>query len=78
MVIGPRPNINKISDKSVPTRSFAIGNSHIDVVEYAKYLGVQLDKHLAWDEQNKALRSKISRSVGFLKYAKKLLPKHTL
>ena len=26
----------------------------------------------------KALRSKIPRSLGFLKYAKKLLPKHTL
>ena len=26
----------------------------------------------------KAVRSRISRSLGFLKYAKKLLPKHTL
>ena len=78
MVIGSRPNIKKISDKLVPTPSFAIGNSHIDVVDNAKYLGVQLDKHLVWDEHTKALRSKISRSLGFLKYAKKLLPKHTL
>ena len=31
-----------------------------------------------WDEHIKALRSKVSRSLGFLKYAKKLLPKHTL
>ena len=31
-----------------------------------------------WDEHTKALRSKISRSLGFLKYAKKLLPKRTL
>ena len=78
MVIGSRPNIKKISDKLVPTPSFAIGNSHIEVVDNAKYLGVQLDKHLVWDEHTKALRSKISRSLGFLKYAKKLLPKHTL
>ena len=48
MVIGSMPNIKKISDKSVPTPSFAIGNSHIDVVDNAKYLGVQLDKHLVW------------------------------
>ena len=46
MVIGSRPNIKKISDKSVPTPSFAIGNSHIDVVDNAKYFGVQLDKYL--------------------------------
>ena len=31
-----------------------------------------------WDEHTKAVHSKISRSLGFLKYAKKLLPKHTL
>ena len=29
MVLGSRPNIKKISDKSVPTPSFAIGGSHI-------------------------------------------------
>ena len=78
MVIGSRPNLKKISDKLVPIPSFAIGNSHIDVVANAKYLGIQLGKHLLWDEHTKALRSKISRSLGFLKYAKKLLPKHTL
>ena len=31
-----------------------------------------------WDEHTKALRLKISRSLHFLKHAKKLLPKHTL
>ena len=76
MVIGSRPNLKKISDKLVLTPSFAIGNSHIDVVANAKYLGIQLDKYLVWDEHT--LRSKTSRSLGFLKYSKKLLPKHTL
>ena len=77
MVIGSRPNI-KISDKLVPTPSFAVGNSLIDVVATAKYLGVQLEKHLVWDEHTKALSSKISLSFGFLKYSKKLLPMHTM
>ena len=49
MVIGSRrPNLKKISDKLVPTPSFAIGNSHIDVVVNAKYLGIQLDKYLVF------------------------------
>ena len=74
MVIGSRPNLKKISDKLVPIPSFAIGNSHIDVVANAKYLGIQLDKHLVWDEHTKALRSEISRSLGFLKYASKAYP----
>ena len=67
MVIGSRANIKKISDKLVLSPSFAIGDSHIDVVDNSKYLGV----HLVWDEHTKALRSKISRFLGFLKYAKK-------
>ena len=66
MVIGSRPNIKKISDKSVPTPSFAIGNSQFDVVDNAKYLGVQLDKHIASDEHTTALRSRISRSLVLL------------
>ena len=65
MVIGSRPNIKKISDKLVPTPSFAIGNSHIDVVDNAKYLGVQLDKHLVWDEHTKAFKD--SSLFGFPK-----------
>ena len=78
MVIDSRPNLKKISDQLVPTPSFAIGNSQIDVVADAKYLGMQLDKYLVWDEDTKAIRSKIYCSLGFLKYAKKLLPKQTL
>ena len=42
MVIGSRPNIKKMSDKSVLTPSFAIGNSYIDVVDNAKYLEYKL------------------------------------
>ena len=68
MVIGSRPSLKKISDKLVPTPSFAIGNSHIEVVANRKCLGVQLDKHCVWDEH-----TKISSFLGFLKYVKKLL-----
>ena len=78
MVIGSRPNIKNISNRSVPNSSFAIFNSHIDVVDDVKYSVVHLDKHIVWDEHTKALRSRISRSLGFLKYAMKLFPKHTL
>ena len=44
MVIGSRPNIKKISDKSVPTPSFVIGDSHIDFVDNAKYWEYNLIK----------------------------------
>ena len=48
------------------------------MVGNVQYLGAQIDRHLAWDEHIHFARSKVSRAVGFLKYAKKLLPQDTL
>ena len=78
MVVGSRPNLKKISDKKIESPSFAIGDSQVEIVEKTKYLGVQLDQHLVWDEHTTFLRAKVSRALGFLKYAKKLLPQETL
>ena len=78
MVIGSRPNLKKISTKLVEPPSFSIGGSDVELVGNVKYLGVQIDRHLAWDEHVHFLRSKVSRAIGFLKYAKKLLPQDTL
>ena len=77
MVIGSRPNLKKISTKLVEPPSFTIGGSDVDMVGNVKYLGVQIDRHLAWDEHIQFVRSKVSRAIGFLKYAKKLLPQDT-
>ena len=58
--------------------SFSIGGSEVEMVDNVKYLGVQIDRHLSWDEHIHFVRSKVSRAIGFLKYAKKLLPQDTL
>ena len=78
MVVGSRPNLEKISEGKVQSPSFAIGDSQIEIVEKTKYLGIQLDKHLVWDECARFLRAKVSRAIRFLKYAKKILPQETL
>ena len=78
MVIGSRPNLTKMSTKPVESPSFSIGGSEVEMVDNIKYLGVQIDRHLAWDEHIHFVRSKVSRAIGFLKYAKKLLPQDTL
>ena len=70
--------IQKISAKKVQPPSFVIGDSQVKIVEKVKYLGVQLDQHLVWIEHRIVLCAKVSRAVGFLKYAKKLLPQETL
>ena len=74
MVIGSRPNLKKISTKLVEPPSFSIGGSEVEMVDNVKYLGVQIGRHLSWDEHIHFVRSKVSRAIGFLKYAKKLLP----
>ena len=76
--IGSRPNLTKISTKLVEPPSFPIGGSEVDMVDNVKYLRVQIDRHLSWDEHIHFVRSKVSRAIGFLKYAKKLLPEDTL
>ena len=55
--------------------SFSIGGSKVEMVGNVKYLGVQIDRHLSWDEH---IHIQVSRAIGFLKYAKKLLPQDTL
>ena len=65
-------------NKKVDTPSFSIGESAIDIVKHVKYLGVELDSNLDWNQHMKVLCSKVSRAIGFLKYAKKFVPKETL
>ena len=78
MVVGSRSNLKKIFDKKAQPPTFVIDDSQIEVVEKAKYLGVQLDQHLVLDEHVRNVCTKVSRDLGFLKYAKKLLPQETL
>ena len=78
MVIGSRPNLKETLTKLVEPPSFSIYGSKVEMVHNVKYLGVQIDRHLSWDENIHFARSKVSCTIGFLKYAKKLLPQNTL
>ena len=74
MVIGSRPNLKKIADKKVDTPSFSIGDSAIDLVKNVKYLGVQFNSNLDWNQHRKVLCSQVSRTIGSSKHAKKFVP----
>ena len=78
MVIGSRQNLKKIGENSVDFPAFVIDDSPVELFDSIKYLGVQVDQYLVWDEQIKSVQAKVSRSLGFLKYAKKFLPKPVL
>ena len=52
----------------------SIREEHIEVICNTKYLGVQIDENLTWKNQIKSVTEKVSRAIGFLKFAKHFLP----
>ena len=55
-----------------------IRDNELVVIQRTKYLGVQIDCSLDWKEQINAVATKVSRVIGFLRYAKPFLPKASL
>ena len=72
----------KQKHKSLKSRNEAldlkIRNNELDVVQKTKYLGVQIDCCLNWKAQIKAVSTKVSRAIGFLRHAKSFLPQASL
>ena len=68
-------NVLKSTDQNL---ELSIRGKELDIVQKTKYLGVQIDCSLDWKEQIKAVSAKVSRAIGFLKHAKKFLPRVTL
>ena len=58
--------------------SLNIQEERIENVLTAKYLGIQVDSNFNWKGHIKALSSKISRAIGFLKHTKSILTQNTL
>ena len=72
----------KQKHKSLKSRNEAldlkIRDNELEVVQKTKYLGVQIDCCLNWKEQIKAVSTKVSRAIGFLRHAKSFLPQASL
>ena len=58
MVIGSRNRLKRIgqSENSIP--ALKIGEEPVSMVKHAKYLGVQVDQHLLWDEHLNVITKK--------------------
>ena len=72
----------KQKQKSLKSRNEAldlkIRDNELEVVQMTKYLGVQIDCCLNWKEQIKAVSTKVSRAIGFLRHTKSFLPPTSL
>ena len=58
--------------------SFSIGDLEIEMIANTKYLGVQVDSQLNWDEHVDTIKTKANRAIGLIKYSKKYLPSDVL
>ena len=47
-----------------PESALKIGEEPISMVKRTKYLGVQIDQHLLWDEHLSVITKKIPRGLG--------------
>ena len=77
MLIPSKPKHEALENQSESLK-LKIRNDELDVVQKTKYLGVKTDSKLDWEEHIKTVSSKVSRAIGFLKYAKSFLPEKTL
>ena len=57
---------------------FNVGEETVSIIKEAKYLGVMVDQYLNWKEQITAIKKKVSRGIGMLKYSKRYLPLLTI
>ena len=73
MLVSTKAKKNAL-DRSNQNIQVKIHGTELEVVSKIKYLGAQLDNNLDWKVQVQAVSSKVSRGLGLLKHAKKVLP----
>ena len=73
MLICTKPKRKTLIDFNLKL-DLTIEGNELEGVPCIKYLGVQIDHNLNWKEHIKTISLKISRAIGFIKYAKKFLP----
>ena len=77
LVLGSAPNIckiRKIENRSDAQPYFSIGEQKIEMITNVRYIGVQLDSQLNWENHIDNIKTKANRSLGLIKYSKKYLP----
>jgi len=63
---------------NINSNSININGSEIDLVSNTKFIGVVLDSNLKWDQHINLVKNKISKGIGIICKARKLLDQNTL
>ena len=78
LIVGSGPNIRKIQSQPDAQPLFEIDNDTIEIVSSFKYLGVQVDNQLKWDDHIDKAKTKALRALGLVKYSTKYLSSEIL
>ena len=58
--------------------NYTLDGEPIQLKNATKYLGVQIDNQLKWKDHISQVSSKVVLAIGYIKYARKFLPRETL
>ncbi len=76
LLVGGRKRLKDIENSETQKLEIVIGDEPVSAITHTKYLGIEVDQFLNWDEQIIAMTKKISKRIGMLRYAKNISPSH--
>ena len=77
ILIGSRNKIRALNQSNTTMPSICIGDDKVSPITSIKYLGVQVDQYLNWEEHLLTTK-KVPRGIGMLRLAKRYLPLETV
>ena len=77
MIIGTKRKLTDENGENL-LPNFTLDGEPIQHKNATKYLGVQIDNQLKWKDHIFQVSSKVVRAIGYIKYARKFLPRETL
>ena len=77
MIIGTKRKLTDENGENL-LPNFTLDGETIQHKNATKYLGVQIDNQLKWKDHISKVSSKVVRAIGYIKYARKFLPRETL
>ena len=74
MITGTKRKSHQSNSWELIQAHFKIAGEAIEQKTFDKYLGAILDNQMKWKDHINLLSSKVSKAIGTIKYAKKVVP----
>ena len=78
ILIGSQNKMRALNQWKTTMPSIYVGDDKVSPITSIKYLGVQVDEYLNWEEHVLTVTKKVSRGIGVLRLAKRYLPLETV